>query len=77
MEEPIVRNWFDYKRDGSMLLRVSILNKAAAKIKVFLKIEHDCAEGQTPNVLVPESELVDILYRGGDSKVAVHLQKIK
>lgn len=58
-----------------MLLRVAITSKATAKVKVRVKISHACAEGQIPNVVIPQSELCDVIYRAGDAKVLVHLYK--
>jgi hypothetical protein len=71
------RNWFQDKREGSVLLKLSVINKGAAKIKLQVQIYHDCAPGQTPNVLIPLSQVFEVLYKGGDSKALIHLQKIR
>lgn len=45
MQEPVeippqweVRNWFENKREGSQLLRLSVTNKTTGKVKVRVQI---------------------------------------
>ncbi len=73
MDEPEVRNWFDCKRDGGVLLRVQVYNKGSGKVKAYIKIEHQCEQGQIANVQVPKSEVIETFFKNGDSKVILHL----
>ena len=68
------RNWFQFKREGSVMLRVSVTNKSAGKLKFRVKIEP--VDADTSNVRVPESAVKDLFYRAADVKTILHLQKI-
>jgi hypothetical protein len=71
-----VRNWFECKREGAVLLRVQVTNRLKRKVKVALYIE--AAEGQDPatlNVRLPKSALKDSFF-DADTKCFVHLLKI-
>jgi len=68
------RNWFQCKREGSVMLRVSVTNKSAGKLKFRVKIEP--VDADNCNVRVPESALKDLFYRAADVKTILHLQKI-
>lgn len=72
----VVRNWFDNKREGAVLLKVQVTNRLKKKVKVSLLLEP--AEGQDPatlNMRLPVSDLKDKFY-DADTKVFIHLVKI-
>jgi len=68
-----VRNWFETKREGVVLLKVSVTNKQKSKVKVALGFEAD--EGASLNVRLPKSMFKD-KFVDSDTKCFMHLQKI-
>lgn len=66
-----VRNWFESKREGSVLLKVQVKNREKRKVKVRLAIE--VVEGD--NIKVPLSAINERFY-DADTKCLLHLEKI-
>jgi hypothetical protein len=65
------RNWFKCKREGSVMLRVSVTNKSAGKLKFRVKIEP--VDADNCNFRVPESAIKDLFYRAADVKTILLL----
>ena len=66
-----VRNWFESKREGSVLLKVQVKNREKKKVKVRLAIE--VIEGD--NIKVPVSAISERFF-DADTKCLLHLEKI-
>jgi hypothetical protein len=69
----VVRNWFETKREGAVLLKVSVTNKYKKKVKVSVGLEVE--EGQWANVNLPKA-MFSIRFHDDDTKCILHLQKI-
>ena len=73
-EEPelVTRNWFDCKREGSVVLKVLVTNRLKKKVKVRLTLEGD---NETTNAKLPLSEIKELFY-DADTKCLLNLVKI-
>ena len=70
----IVRNWFECKREDSVLLKVNVENKSNGKIKFKVRFEH--ADDVPSNLKLPASAIKQVLFRNGDVKALVHFEKM-
>ena len=70
----ITRNWFECKREGSVILKVNVTNKSTGKVKCRVRLEH-VATDVPDNVNLPCSAFKEVLYKTGDVKAIVHIEK--
>jgi hypothetical protein len=68
-----VRNWFETKREGVVMLKVSVTNKQKSKVKVSIGFEVE--DEASLNVRLPKSLFKD-KFVDNDTKCFMHLQKI-
>jgi hypothetical protein len=75
-EGPIIitRNWFECKREGSVLMKVNITNKGPGKVKCRVRLHHGDSP-DAPNVNIPQAAFKELLYKTGDVKAIVQLEK--
>ena len=66
-----VRNWFEGKREASVLLKVQVKNREKKKVKVRLAIEVT----QGDNVRVPVSAMHERFF-DADTKCLLHIEKV-
>ena len=58
-------------------MKAEVYNKSSGKAKVEVKLSHgELPEGTLPNVRLPLSPIIQSFYRGNDTKLLIHLQKI-
>jgi hypothetical protein len=57
-----------------MIIKVNITNKATGKVKCKIRFEH-IATDSAPNVNLPASAFKEVLYKTGDVKAIIHLEK--
>ena len=71
-----MKKWFEEKREGHVLVKVTIANKGGDTLtaQIYITVA-DNEGGEDTNILVPVSFLTEYLY-GEDVKVVAHLQKI-
>ena len=69
-----MRNWFETKREGVVILKVSVTNKQKSKVKVEVGFEVEEADKATLNVNLPKS-LFKEKFVDSDTKCFMHLQK--
>ena len=55
-------------------MKVNVTNKATGKVKCRVRFEH-VATDSPPNVILPTSAFKEVLYKTGDVKALVHLEK--
>ena len=66
-----VRNWFETKREGAVMLKVTVTNKQKSKVKVAVGLEAIDGEGPL-NVKLPKSLFKD-KFVDNDTKCFMHL----
>jgi len=57
-----------------MIIKVNVANKGTGKVKCSIRFEH-VATDSPPNVILPVSTFKEVLYKTGDVKAILHLQK--
>ena len=67
-----VRNWFETKREGAVMLKVSVTNKQKSKVKVALGFEVAQGDEAALNVRLPKSMFKD-KFVDSDTKCFMHL----
>jgi hypothetical protein len=67
-----VRNWFENKREGPVMLKVQVTNKEKKKVKVRVGLQ---IVGEEANVRVPESMIKERFF-DADTKCILHLEKV-
>ncbi|TNV72950.1 hypothetical protein FGO68_gene13466 [Halteria grandinella] len=75
--EVIVRNWFECKREGPVLVKVSVTNREKKKVKAAVRFQA-AIEGQDEyelNVRLPKSE-IKVTFFDADTLVVLHMTKI-
>ena len=65
-----VRNWFETKREGAVLLKINVTNRYKKKVKVSVGFEVE--EGQWVNVNLPKS-MFKTRFHDDDTKCILHL----
>jgi hypothetical protein len=73
VEEPTiqVRNWFEYKKETALLLKVNVKNRDKKKVTVRVSFETD----EPSNIMLPKSYFKEKFF-DDDTKILCHLQKI-
>ena len=68
-----VRNWFENKREGPILLKLAVTNRQKQRVKVSVTLE--AVEGSEINANIPRSEIKTQFF-DSDTKAILHLVKI-
>jgi hypothetical protein len=68
-----VRNWFDNKKEGPVLLKVLVTNKEKKKVSVKVTFHSD--DGAQTNIVIPVSYFKESFF-DADTKYLCHLMKI-
>lgn len=68
-----VRDWYENKKEGPVLLRVCVANKSTDTIK--FRVTLTIAEGSNNNIILPHAFLTDTLYQS-ELKYVGYFQKI-
>ena len=58
-----------------MIIKVNVTNKATGKVKCKIRFEHVITDSSLTNVNLPASTFKEVLYKTGDVKAIVHLEK--
>ena len=57
-----------------MIIKVNVTNKGTGKVKCRVRFEHVITDSP-PNVILPASTFKEVLYKTGDVKAILHLEK--
>jgi hypothetical protein len=75
-DEIIVRNWFQHRKEGSVLLKIIVENKTTESHKVRVRISHDPTSEEACNVKLPQGDINDGFLFSKEKKCIIHLEKI-
>jgi hypothetical protein len=71
--ELVIKNWFESKKEGYVLLKLNVTNKH--KNKVTVRVSLKTADESNINVKLPKSFIKDV-FLDSDTKTLMHFYKI-